>query len=299
MTGATCSVSLNIVRAADASPERSEAAVRALLAGVLGSDSDAVGAVLQSYTAYRLRNVEKIAECADAKSRSLDKRGVVSLRVAHVVLEDGSYCDDELMASYLGGLLAGSRTPQGRDDRAVAWSRVVTGLNSLRIRAHYLLYREWAARLRIIGVYELGVEAGRVQATMEVSSTEFVKLLVEGSEVGDNDALSHAISGLARDGLLDGKFLYNGTVVRVMPSIAGLELYGWAQGLPGLPPRSFASRAQPFDLEEPIPRLSAVAFPQLPEHPQAKAPARPRQVQVQRQGRRNHRPDHRTRRPFG
>jgi hypothetical protein len=291
VTGATCSASLNFVRGADVGPERSEAAVRTLLAGVLGSTAGAVGAALPSYTEYRLRNVERIAECADAKSGPLDKGAIVNLRVAHVVLEDGSYCDDELMASYLGGLLAGSRTLQGRDDRAVAWSRVVTGLSSLQIRAHYLLYREWAARLRIIGVYELGVDAGRVQATMEVSSAEFVKLLVEGSEVGDNDALSHSIGGLARGGLLDSTFRYTETLVRVMPSIAGLELYGWAQGLPGLPPRGFASNAQPFDLEEPIPRLSAVAFPQLPEHPEAKVQAGPRQVQAQRQARRSRHTD--------
>ena len=285
MTAATCSASLGFVHVPDASPETRAAVSRSLLAGALGSSADAVAEALRGYTAYRLRNVARVVERADAKSRSLDKGGTVSLRVAHVVLEDGSYCDDELMASYLGGLLAGSRTPQGRDDRAVAWSKVVTSLSSLQIRAHYLLYREWAARLRIIGVYELGVDVGRVQATMELSATEFVKLLVEGFEVDDNDALSHATGGLARAGLLDGKFFYNGTLVRVIPSIAGLDLYGWAQGLPGLPPRSFASKAQPFDSDEAIPRLSAIAFPQLPEPSQAKVQSGPRQIQAQRQRR--------------
>jgi hypothetical protein len=121
---------------------------------------------------------------------------------------------------------------------------------------------------------------------MEISSTEFVKLLIADSEVDENDAMSHAIGGLIRARLLDDKFFYNGNLVRVIPSITGIELYGWAQGLPGLSPRSFASKAQSFDLEDAIPRLSSVIFPQLPVHPEAKVQAGQRQIQAQRQGRR-------------
>jgi hypothetical protein len=260
-----------------------EPIARSLLARVLGPSADAVGEALRRYTEYRLRNVERIVEYADGKSGSLHEGATVNLRVAHVVLADGSYCDDELMASYLGGLLAASRSAEGRDDRAVSWSRVVTSLSSLQIRAHYLVYREWAARLRIIGVYELGVQAGRSQATMEISSGEFGKLLAGDSEVDQHDAMSHAIGGLISVGLLDDDFLYNGELVRLTPSIAGLELYGWAQGLPGLSPRSFASRARLFDIAEAIPRPNSVGFPRLPEPKDAVVQPVRRQIQVQRQ----------------
>jgi hypothetical protein len=275
-----------VTKTSVASSDRSEAIARIPLARVLGPSADAVGEALRRYTEYRLRNVQRIVQCADAKSGSPDEGAVVNLRVAHVILEDGSYCDDELTASYLGGLLAGSRTPRGQDDRAVPWSKVVTSLSSLQIRAHYLLYREWAARLRIIGVYELGVEAGRTQATMEISSGEFSKLLLGDSGVDENDAMSHAIGGLIRVGLLDDGFRYNGELVRVTPSIAGLELYGWAQGLPGLSPRGFASKARLFDTADAIPRPSSVGFPKFPEHKQAPVQSGQRQIQVQRQVRR-------------
>jgi hypothetical protein len=268
-----------------ASSERSEAIAHSLLAGVLGPSADAVGEAIAHYTGFRLRNVRRIVERAAARSSSQDAGGPVNLRVAHVLLEDGSYCDDELMATYLGGLLAASRSPQGRDDRAVAWSKIVTSLSSLQVRAHYLLYREWAARLRIVGVYELGVDAGRALATMETSSSEFAKLLVADSEVDENDAMSHAIGGLARARLLDETFFYNGELLRVIPSIMGLELYGWAQGLPGLSPRGFASQAQFFDLDDALPRLSFVTFPKVPESAKAQPQARQRQIQVQRQHR--------------
>jgi hypothetical protein len=263
--------------------DSSEAVARTLLARVLGSSADAVSEAVRRYTEYRLRNVERIVERAAAKSGSPFQGTAVGLRVAHVVLADGSYCDDELMADYLGGLLAGSRTARGRDDRAVSWSKVITSLSALQIRAHYLLYREWAARLRIIGVYELGVEAARIQATMEISSEEFAKLLVGDSEVDENDAMSHAIGGITRAGLLGDNFRYNGMFVRVAPSIVGLELYGWAQGLPGLSPRDFASKARLFAITDAIPRPNSVSFPQLPEHAEATAQPSGRQVQAQRQ----------------
>jgi len=89
------------------------------------------------------------------------------------------------------------------------------------------------------------------------------------SEVDENDAMSHAIGGLIRLRLLDDTFFYNDSLVRVISSITGMELYGWAQGLPGLSPRSFASKAQPFGLDAGIPRLSSVSFPSLPEQPGA------------------------------
>jgi hypothetical protein len=275
-------ISSTVAKSTNVSSERSETITRTLLVQVFGLSADAAREALRHYSAYRLSNAARILERAAAKSGSSAGNSIVNLRVAHVVLADGSYCDDELMADYLGGLLAGSRSPQGRDDRAVSWSKVITSLSALQIRAHYLLYREWAARLRIIGIYELGVDTGRTQATMEISSIEFAKLLVGYSGVDENDAMSHAVGGLIRVGLLGDSFLYNGRLVRVTPSIMGLELYGWAQGLPGLSPRGFASKAQLFEITTAIPRPNSVGFPKLPEHAKPMEHAGRRQVQAQR-----------------
>lgn len=280
------SVSSATAETAEASSEASAALLRSVLARVLGPSAAAVNEALRGCSEYQLRNVQRIVECAAAKSGALEDDTVVNVRVAHVVLADGSSCDDELVIHYLGGMLAGSRSPQGRDDRAVPWSKVVTSLSALQVRAHYLLYREWAARLRIIGVYELGVAAGRIEATMEISWGAFAKVLVADSPVDENDAVSHAIGGLIGAGLLDDNFLYHDEFVRVTPSTAGLELYGWAQGLPGLSPRSFAAQARVFDVAAGIPRPSSVGFPKLPEHKETAVRPGSRQIQVQRQVRR-------------
>lgn len=265
---------------------------RSLLLRLFGPAADAVGERLRHYTEYQLRNVRRIVDRADAKSRSLVEGAVVDPGAAHVLLADGSYCDDELKADYFGGLLAGSRAQQVGDQRAVAWSKIITGLSALHIRAHYLLYREWAARLRIIAVYELGLDTGRMQATMDISSGEFAKVLVAGSAADESDAMSHCVGGLVRAGLLDERFSYHGERLRVAPSVAGLELYGWAQGLPGLAPREFASRARVFGVEAALPRLRSVTFPRSPERAEPHERASRRQIQVQLQ---RHRSGHRNR----
>src|SRR5690348_7200920 len=129
-TGAALVKAINTAGSDD---DTSQVAV-SLLKRLLGPAVDEFANALVRSVAYKTRNFGRIVDRAEAKSRT---RGdahvdwVVNQRVAYVLLEDGSLCDDELMADYLGGLLAGSRHPSGRDDRAVAWSRLITGMSWL------------------------------------------------------------------------------------------------------------------------------------------------------------------------
>ena len=257
------------------SPE-TQRAISNLMIRLFGPSADAIGEALGRYTSYRLRNVGRIAERADFKSDS-DNQSAANPRVAHVLLDEGSYCDDEVMIDYLGGLLAASRTPSGRDDRAATWSSLVTSLSSLQIRAHYLLYREWAARLHDVGSINLGLDSGRKVAQMNVKLEEFITCLLVGDEMESQAALTHAVPGLFRVGLLGGSYRYGakGAVAAptsefefllvVEPSAAGMELYGWAQGLPGLNPHEFTSKAAVFNPETPIPRIEGIELPLLPK----------------------------------
>lgn len=181
------------------------------------------------------------------------------------------------MVDYLGGVLAASRTPDGRDDRAVAWSNLVTSLSSLQVRAHYLLYREWAEGLHNLDDLNLGLDTSRHLALMQVDLEEFCKVLVDESDIDFNVALGHSIVGLIRVGLLDESYSFGATknlehvssnfdsVLEVNLSVMGMELYGWAQGLPGLSAQEFISKAIPFDPESTIPRFGNIEFPLLPK----------------------------------
>ena len=246
-----------------------------LLKRVLGPPADEFGEALRRSVAYRTRNFGKIVQRADAKAESSPSDGIVSERVAYVLLEEGSLCDDELMAEYLGGLLAGSRSPNGRDDRAVTWSRVITGLSSFQLRAHFLLYREWAARLKGMGNLELNTNLER--ATTEFDLTEFEVALIQGSGLDVDGVMVHSIAGLVSASLLGDDYAFGESsnlrigpsffdrVLRVMPSFTGMELYGWAQGLPGIQPAEFQAKAVPFELENSIPRLTGVELTFLPK----------------------------------
>jgi hypothetical protein len=111
---------------------------------------------------------------------------------------------------------------------------------------------------------------------MHVELTEFYSRLVSDDDIDMNAVISHSIVGLVRVGLLDSNYSYGTAaslpvdsnfemVMSVGPSVMGLELYGWAQGLSGLSPADFIHKAVPFDPEEAIPRLSKIELKQLPQ----------------------------------
>jgi hypothetical protein len=249
-------------------------AIPSLINRMLGPAADEIGEALRRYTGQRVGNVERIVKRASAKSDGARGRGAVHPRVAHAILEDGSYCDDELMAEYYGGVLAASRTPTGRDDRAISWSALVASMSSVQIRAHYLLYREWAARLHGVSDLYLGYADARARARTYFELSEFIDALASDSGLDAGQLLSHAIVGLNRTELLDHYSYGQREVTKELespfpnmlccsPSVAGLELYGWAQGLPGMSPYEFISKARVFDIEDAMPRLVNVAIPHL------------------------------------
>jgi hypothetical protein len=242
---------------------------------VVGPAADEVDEALRVYTAFRLRNVYRIVERAEAKQRATGREGDVPPRVAHRVVDDGSYCDDELMVEYLGGLLAGSRSPGGRDDRAATYCSLITSLSTIQIRGHYVLYREWAALLPGRGSTEMGKAEVREKAMLCAPTDAFVRLVDPEGNLGVEAAV-HALAGLQRTGLIEDNWgveaRENSTVVRnapfphlvrAQPSIVGMELYGWAQGLPGLLASEFIAQAEPFDTNPPVPRLDGAYLPKL------------------------------------
>ena len=255
-----------------------------LLIRALGPAADVFGQELARYTEYRLRNVGKIVGRSEKKARESGRSGSVHPRIAHRVIEEGSFCDDAVMADYLGGVLAGSRTPSGRDDRAVVWSDLVTGLSAAQIRLHYLLYREWAIRLHGRSDVNPGTTQGRSQALMYVELNEIINAIgVEDDDREIFEVFTHAIVGLHRQGLVQDQYAHGSRepdspdspyplVLNVGPSAAGMELYGWAQGLPGLTPQTFILEALPFDVEPPLAHLQTAMLPRLPEAASAELP---------------------------
>jgi hypothetical protein len=56
------------------------------------------------------------------------------------VLEEGYFCEDELSAQYLGGVLASSRSGVSRDDRGASFIALIGRLSTYQIRTHFIFY---------------------------------------------------------------------------------------------------------------------------------------------------------------
>jgi hypothetical protein len=279
-------LSSTLLKAATEAGSETSKTAGGLLTRALGPTADVIGQALAQYADLRIRNVGRIVGRSEKKARESGRSGSVHPRIAHRVLEEGSFCDDSVMADYLGGVLAGSRTPSGRDDRAVVWSNLVTGLSAAQIRLHYLLYREWAVRLHDRIDLNPGISEGREQAVMYADlEPVMLALCVEDEDRDISAVFAHAVTGLVRQGLLEQNYGYGRSgpdnspdapyenVLTVRPSVAGMELYGWAQGLPGLVPTAFIREALPFDVDPPLARLHAVVLPKISEHDAESAPS--------------------------
>lgn len=251
-----------------------------VLKRLLGPSADELAEAMRRWTSFRVNNVTRIVDSADKKSDGSEP-GEVHPRIVHRLLEEGSYCDDELMAEYLGGVLAGSRSAGGRDDRAVAWSDLVTGLSALQVRAHFLIYRELARLIAGRGDVEMSLDLGRERASIFMPYVAFAHELTGDSDPRNwNAAVTHTVPGLVRLGLLDQNFAFGNVGLEtvlpgftadeadlpglaVRPAFAGIELYGWAQGLPGLTPNEFPLRAEVFETDPPTRAIAGARLPLL------------------------------------
>jgi hypothetical protein len=89
-----------------------------LIEKVLGPTAEYLGTGLRDFAQHRVDNVKRIFQKANAFLGDNPPAGqAVPPRVLRDVLNDGSYRDDELTASYYGGILASSRS--GRSSQRI------------------------------------------------------------------------------------------------------------------------------------------------------------------------------------
>ena len=119
-------------------PESGLAAAGSLaLWKVLGPSAGEMGEALRRWTEYRLKNVGRISEKAAKKAgANLESPGGVHPGVAHRILEEGSWVDDELMQEYLAGMLVASRSESESDDQGAYLSSIVTRMTANQVKVH-------------------------------------------------------------------------------------------------------------------------------------------------------------------
>ena len=83
---------------------------------------------------------DRIFSAAHRKIRNPDDGKQANLRVAHGVILNGACTEDEICAEYFGGILAASRSDDGRNDDAIQFVEVIKSMSSKQLRLHYVIY---------------------------------------------------------------------------------------------------------------------------------------------------------------
>ena len=214
-----------------------------LVEKVLGPTAEYLGTGLRDFAQHRVANVKRIFEKANTfLGDNAPTDQAVPPRVLRDVLNDGSYRDDELTASYYGGILASSRSGISRDDRGAAFTALVGRLTTYQLRAHYILYRT-INELYSSTNRNINSGAGRTECRTFIPIQDFIN----GMQLGQGERLSaivtHVFFGLQREALIEQDFRFgpheeikkyftatDSDGLLFAPSALGVELLLWATG---------------------------------------------------------------------
>jgi hypothetical protein len=217
---------------------------------------------------YRQRNLARLVRKSARRAGSqLQQPGGVHPRVAHRVLEEGSYVEDDVMLEYLAGVLAAARTPDGRDDRAAYYANLVASLSADQIRLHHAVYAA-AATAPLRAGQRYGMSQVDFDHCVYGTVQEAVTLLEPLEEVDASDRVLETLTALRREGLLTtwaqgsavnfglGDFGHQ-LVFAAYPSALGCLLYLWAYGVRTSDVEEF-TRFSPQPFDPPGPTLTKV-----------------------------------------
>lgn len=210
---------------------------------LLGPTADYLGGELQEFTKKRIGNVGKIFRNAEEKlGENIDSPGHVPPKVLKTIINEGSYCEDEVAVEYFGGILASSRTELGRDDRGARIAKILDGMSTYQIRLHYIIY-SLIKKVFFESGYRYNQDDRQKMRLFIPMNNYIASMQFDEKEIQQFGAiLSHALFGLSNDDLIDG-FQYgpeesikkhfseaSSGGILVTPSAFGAELYLWGYG---------------------------------------------------------------------
>jgi hypothetical protein len=100
---------------------------------VFGPTSDYLGNKILGVVQRRIENVNAIVE-------KIDQPGSIHPRMLERLINSGSYIEDDLTQQYFAGVMATSRTKDGKDDRGLYFLDLIGKLSHKDLKIHYILY---------------------------------------------------------------------------------------------------------------------------------------------------------------
>jgi hypothetical protein len=219
---------------------------------VLAPSLKKIGKRLAGYTEKGLDNVERVFANADGRlKRRRKETGDFPMRIVREVARQAFVCEDELQGSYLGGILASSRTKISRDDRAASYLSILDSLSTYQIRTHAILY---SAILRIApNEFSRGKKwIVRGDATVMILDKDYRRGMEFTKKEPVDSIVPHALNGLEQKKLIEGsrsamitvnpermggpfitppKAVLNRSLMRCFfPTALGIELFLWGVG---------------------------------------------------------------------
>ena len=218
---------------------------------VFGGSVKEVGDALTRWTETRTRNLGRVVENA-ARKTDPNGRGSVHPRAALAIIEEAGWADDEMVAEYLGGVLAGAKTEDHRDDRAVTYTAQIRRLSSYALTVHYLVYHALHKNTRLDTKHRVGEAGPRASLQVAIPGSVFIDAFQDDDLLHSLwPKIHHAGRTLVRENLLDATNGATGWGAEsVLPvwartgelvgfhctaSMDGVDLYLWGMGAGGRP----------------------------------------------------------------
>jgi hypothetical protein len=175
-----------------------------MLWSLIGPTTKAAGKGIASYAKQAFKNVGLVHSDAKRKLKIRNKKGgSVPARVGKAALEQATVCENSVIASYLGGVMASANTKTAKEDMAVSYLATIQSLSSYQLKAHAILY---ASMLEIpMPVYaRLRTEYFREWCTVLFEEKDFLNAM--GLSRSDKSAIisRHCFTGLSSKRLIEG-----------------------------------------------------------------------------------------------
>lgn len=213
-----------------------------LLLKVLGPTAEYIGDETKGMVKKSHKNLEKIfVKAAEMLGDQLEKPGQVNSRVLNLVLEEGRFCEDDLIGDYFAGVLASSKTKDGRDDRGASIISAIKQLSVYQIRLHYLFYVLVQQLLGNSG-YALGTDRHNMEIFIPINV--YLDAMDFSDDEDVKDIFAHSVEGLVAHKFVEEDYVYgtqkhvskrypeaSSSGILLKPSLRGAEAFLWAHGV--------------------------------------------------------------------
>jgi hypothetical protein len=176
--------------------------------------------------------LDKIVSVAIRKTPDIEDGKSANLRVTRDVFFNGSFTDEAICAEYFGGILASSRSIDGKDDIGVFYTDIIKSLSSSQLKLHYIIYHSlnklWVEmpEEKIRPNAGMGTETGQYNIWFSTIELQNIGIDVEKDLIAlhckeliglNYEALGHKLE--------DGKEV---PYTKVGPTTLGIQLYAVA-----------------------------------------------------------------------